>query len=169
MKSDGLIRSILSTYPLPLSGVHGPAHWARVMENGAHLAELTGADPEVINLFALLHDSRRFDEGECYDHGLRGADFALSLRGTHIHLDDDRFELLYEACARHTDGETEADITVQTCWDADRLDLGRVWIIPHPDKLCTEPGRDQKLIDWATARAKDEYEPDMVAAWLEGY
>jgi uncharacterized protein len=169
MYAAGLIKTILSSYPLPVDGVHGPAHWARVLENGTHLAEITGADLEVVQLFAVLHDSRRTTEDECYEHGQEAADFAQSLRGTHIHLDDDRFELLYEACARHIHGETEADITVQTCWDADRLDLGRVWIIPRPEKMCTEPGRDQKLIDWATVRAKDEYEPDIVAAWLEGY
>ena len=169
MKSDGLMKNLLSTYPLPLSGVHGPAHWARVLENGTYLAALTGADLAIVQLFAILHDSRRTTEDECYEHGLEAADFAQSLRGTHIHLDDDRFELLYEACAMHTHGETDADITIQTCWDADRLDLGRVWIIPNPGKLCTEPARDAKLIEWATARAKDEFEPDILGEWLAGF
>ena len=168
MYSEGLIQTILSTYPLPVSGVHGPAHWARVLENGAHLAERTGADLEVVQLFAVLHDSKRTTEDECYEHGQEAADFALSLRGTHIHIEDDRFELLYDACAFHTDGETDADITVQTCWDADRLDLGRVWIIPNPGKLCTEPGRDPDLIAWATKRAKEEFQPDIVDQWLDG-
>jgi len=101
-------------------------------------------------------------------HGPDAADFARSLRGTHIHLDDDKFELLYEACANHTNGEIEADITVQTCWDADRLDLGRVWIIPEPGRLCTEPARDPKLIAWATQRAKDGFRPAILDEWLEG-
>ena len=39
-------------------------------------------------------------------------------------------ELLIEACKYHSDGFTEADITVQTFRDADRLDLGRVGIRP---------------------------------------
>ncbi len=168
MYSDGLINSILTSYALPDSGVHGPAHWARVLENGAHLAKLTGADLEIVQLFAVLHDSRRFDEGECRDHGPRAANFAQSLRGSHIHLDDHRFALLHDACARHTDGETEADITVQTCWDADRLDLGRVWIIPDPVKLCTEPARDPALIEWATRRAQEGIRPGVLDDWLEG-
>lgn len=33
-----------------------------------------------------------------------------------------------KALAYHSDGYTEGDITVQVCWDADRLDLGRVGI-----------------------------------------
>jgi hypothetical protein len=32
-------------------------------------------------------------------------------------------------------GGVDTDPTVQTCWDADRLDLGRVGIKPHPDFL----------------------------------
>ncbi len=166
MYSAGLIKTILTAYPLSVSGVHGPAHWARVLENGTHLAKRTRADLEVVQLFAVLHDSQRFDEGECRQHGQRAADFAQSLRGAHIQLDDHRFELLLEACAYHTEGKTEADITIQTCWDADRLDLGRVWIIPDPDKLCTEPARDPKLIDWATQRAKDEFRSAILEEWL---
>ena len=169
MYPAGLIKTILTSYPLPVSGVHGPGHWARVLENGAHLAELTGADLEVVQLFAVLHDSRRTSEGECYEHGREAADFARTLRGAHVHLDDDRFKLLYDACAYHTDGETDADITIQTCWDADRLDLGRVWIIPDPGKLCTEPARDPALIDWATKRAKEEFRPAVVDEWLEEF
>ncbi len=30
----------------------------------------------------------------------------------------------------HSNGAVDADPTVQTCWDADRLDLGRVGIKP---------------------------------------
>jgi uncharacterized protein len=168
MPSAELMRTILAGFPLGISSVHDPAHWARVQENGLNLAELTGADPEIVRLFAILHDSRRTHDGEDYDHGSDAADFARSLRGTHIHLDDDKFELLYEACANHTNGEIEADITVQTCWDADRLDLGRVWIIPEPGRLCTEPARDPKLIAWATQRAKDGFRPAILDEWLEG-
>jgi uncharacterized protein len=137
-----------------------------VLENGLHLAGLTGADEEIVSLFAILHDCRRTNEGEDYDHGQDAADFAQTLRGTLIHLDDDRFQLLYHACAHHTYGETKADITVQTCWDADRLDLGRVWIIPDPGKLCTEPAREPALIDWATQRARDNFRPAILDEWL---
>ena len=37
------------------------------------------------------------------DHGLRGGEFARTLRGELLHLDDDLFELLFEACRLHTD------------------------------------------------------------------
>jgi hypothetical protein len=33
------------------------------------------------------------------------------------------------------------DVTIQTCWDADRLDLGRVGIRPDPARMGTEAGK----------------------------
>ena len=54
----------------------------RVLENGLRIAEANGADREVVTLFALFHDSRRVNEDEDDGHGLRGAEFARSLRAT---------------------------------------------------------------------------------------
>ncbi len=123
-----ILRAILEGYTLPVRGAHGVVHWARVQENGLRIAEATDADTEVVALFALFHDSRRVNEYHDDGHGQRGGDFARTLRGSLVHLDDTRFELLYEACYLHTDGFTEGDPTVQACWDADPLDLGRVGI-----------------------------------------
>jgi len=144
--------AILDDYALPWRGTHGVLHWARVWTNGLKVAEVSGADQEIVKLFALFHDSRRVNERIDPGHGQRGGDFVRSLRGTLVHLDDDRFELLYEACRLHTDGLTDGDPTVQTCWDADRLDLGRVGIMPSPQLLCTDAARE--LIDWANPRAQ---------------
>jgi uncharacterized protein len=157
-----LLARILSEYSLPILGVHGVAHWARVLENGRRLALLSGADPEVIELFALLHDSRRRNEAIDPGHGRRGAEFADRLRGSLIELDDVRFQLLTEACARHTEGLTEADVTLQTCWDADRLDLYRVAIRPVPARLCTPWARDPETLEWATARSLSGRIPSLV-------
>ena len=33
-------------------------------------------------------------------------------------------------------------ITIGTCWDADRLDLGRVGIIPSSDFMSTQAGKE---------------------------
>jgi uncharacterized protein len=155
-----ILRVILDGYQLPVDGDHGLLHWARVLENGLRIAEENGADCEVVTLFALFHDSRR--ESECWDkgHGHRGADFAASLRGSLIHLDDHRFELLYEACRLHTDGLTEGDRSLLACWDADRLDLGRVGVTPDPIRLGTQAARG--LLPWAHARATSRHEPKAV-------
>jgi hypothetical protein len=45
-------------------------------------------------------------------------------------ISNSEMALLFEACAGHSEGFIDADIMVQTCWDADRLDLGRVGIEP---------------------------------------
>jgi uncharacterized protein len=157
-----IIYEILEDYALPERGDHGVVHWARVLENGQRLAARTGANIEVVTLFALFHDSRRVNEFTDFGHGLRGAEYARSLRGSLIVLDDADFELLFEACRLHTDGLIDGDITIQTCWDADRLDLGRVGMTPEPDLLCTDAARE--LLDWAHERAVLRYEPAIVAS-----
>ena len=61
-------------------------------------------------------------------------------------LDGRRFEQLCEAMRLHSDGHTESEPGIVACWDADRLDLGRVGITPAPHRLCTEPARDPQRI-----------------------
>ena len=133
-----ILHAILEEYVLSWDGDHGIAHWARVLENGLRLAEETGANIEVVQLFAILHDSQRVNEGGDPDHGPRAAAFALDLRGLLFDLPDHEFRLLHRACAGHTHERTHPNVTIQTCWDADRLDLGRVGITPHPSHLCTD-------------------------------
>ena len=159
-----IMEAILADYALPVRGHHGVVHWARVMENGLRIAKINGADIEVVKLFAIFHDSRRINERIDQGHGQRGGDFARTLRGSLVHLDDARFDLLYEACRLHTDGQTEADPTIQACWDADRLDLGRVGITPHKRFLCTEAARG--MVYWAHNRAVTRHTPrEILALW----
>jgi uncharacterized protein len=150
-----LIRSLRSQYRLPWDGIHGVSHWVRVRETGLRLAAASAASPAVVELFAVLHDACRWSDGQDPAHGWRGAQLAAALRGTLIHLPDEEFSLLQAACTDHTKGLTAADITIQTCWDADRLDLGRVGIVPDPARLCTAAARDPDLIRWAIERSRD--------------
>jgi uncharacterized protein len=167
--SEKLLHAIRNQYTLPWRGTHGVAHWARVREAGLRLAEQTGANPAVVELFAVLHDARRRNERVDPGHGRRGAAFAATLRGTLIHLADAKFALLHTACADHTKGLLDADITIQTCWDADRLDLGRVGIIPDPARLCTAAARNPAMLQWAGQRSGGDYVPPMVdQAWDGG-
>lgn len=159
-----IMKVILDGYVLPVRGSHGLIHWARVLENGLRVAEENGADPEVVALFALFHDSRRVNEYRDDGHGLRGGEFARSLRGSLVHLDDERFDLLFEACRLHTDGHTDGNPTLQACWDADRLDLGRVGIRPRPHRLCTDAARG--LLEWSNERAVSGHVPtEVLIGW----
>lgn len=119
------------------------------------LSEETGANRGVVELFALFHDSRRESEGYDEGHGKRGAEFAHKLwkRG-HFSLSGAEFDLLHEACSCHTGGgNSPEDVTVATCWDADRLDLARVGIAPSPGRLCTDAARNPEMISWAVERS----------------
>ena len=153
MNLKPILQAILEDYDLPLGGDHGVAHWARVLENGLRLAAATGANIEVVSLFAVLHDSRRINEVTDPEHGPRAAEFAAELRGSVFDLEDHEFRLPYRACEGHTHERNHPDVTIQTCWDSDRLDLGRVGIMPHPSRLCTEIAKRPEMIKWADGRA----------------
>ncbi len=158
----GLLHTIRAQYALPWLGLHGLPHWARVRETGLRLAPLTGATPAIVELFAVFHDACRRNEEVDPGHGQRGAHFAARLRGSVLQLTDRDFALLSTACADHTKGLIDADITVQTCWDADRLDLGRVGTTPDPARLCTAAARDPAMRRWADRRSCGGHVPRIV-------
>ncbi len=123
------------------SRIHGPEHWARVERNGLYICEQNGADEDIIKLFALFHDSMRFNDGRDPEHGLRGAEYAKSLLNKEYELAEAKFELLYYACQYHSEYKPTEDKTVGACWDADRLDLGRVGIRPAERYLYSDAAK----------------------------
>jgi uncharacterized protein len=135
-------------------GHHGIAHWARVRANGLMLATETGANPHVVELFAFFHDSRRVNEHVDDGHGARGAALARRLKGRFFDATDEEMDLLQYACDHHSDGMTQGDATVLTCWDADRLDLGRVGITPRSKYLCTDMAKREGTMQRANRRAQ---------------
>jgi uncharacterized protein len=142
---ERLQETISRQFQLGSYSIHGLSHWQRVERNGLWLAARTGADVLVTRLFALLHDSRRMDDFTDPDHGRRGAKYARSLRGTLLDLDDSFFDALVYACTWHTDGDTSEDVTIGTCWDSDRLDLGRAGITPCEGFMSTAAGKEAAL------------------------
>jgi uncharacterized protein len=139
---DALWKHVTSTFfGDSIYSPHGPPHWKRVERNGILLSSRTGADIVVVRLFALFHGSKRENDMTDPDHGLRGAQYAKSLKGTLFDLDDHRFSLLDYACTWHTDIDHSDDPTIGSCWDADRLDLGRVGIIPSRNLMSTDFGK----------------------------
>ena len=151
--SAELVSFLRRQYQLDWRGIHGAGHWIRVRANGLRLAPVTGADPTVVELFAVLHDVCREDDGSDMEHGARSAALVPEICDDLLGVGREQAELLAFACRYHTHGDTEADVTVQTCWDADRLDLGRVGIRPHPRYLCTQAARSAEVIEWAHARS----------------
>ncbi len=138
---EGLIQAIREQYVLDWHGIHGWDHWMTVHENGRVLARENGADLRVVELFALLHDSCRLNDGHDPGHGPRAAEFVRSLNGEFFTLDVPDLDLLLLAIRDHTAGYVHDDPTISVCWDADRLELPRVGIPTHPDYLGTETAR----------------------------
>ena len=130
-----LLKLILEGFQLDRDGFHGPSHWARVRWNGLQIARVRGADLLVVELFAFLHDSQRLSEGGDKMHGPRAAEFAESLNHQYFHLSAPQLDQLTEAIRDHSGGKVHDDATIQSCWDADRLDLGRVGIDPSKKYL----------------------------------
>ena len=75
-------------------------------------------------------------------HGKRGGEFATELRGSAFDLSDEDMDLLVYACTWHTEGFHHDDPTIGTCWDADRLDIGRAGVIPNAKFMSTDFGRE---------------------------
>ena len=131
----GLMAAIRQQFRINWDGVHGPSHWARVRHHALRLCKLRQGDLLVAELFAYLHDSQRENEWTDPLHGARAADYAASLNGIYFKLSGEQLDLLTHAARFHSDGLMHEDATIQSCWDADRLDLGRVGIIPSKKYL----------------------------------
>ena len=156
--SRKLLKAIRQTaidrFPMSIEGIHGLRHWERVRENGVYLAKHSGGDLLVVELFAYLHDCCRESDGSDPEHGARAAEFAESLRGDRLAIDDDRFELLRYACEHHDKGLLSENPTVGSCWDADRLDLGRVGRRPNRKFLSTKRAHLESVIEWGYRRSR---------------
>ncbi len=145
------------------SELHGLMHWKQVERNGLLLANETGADVAVVRLFALFHDSKRADDGFDMEHGPRGAEFAKTNFEEHrLDITREQFDKLYHACKYHTTELRSGDATIDTCYDADRLDLGRVGIKLDPSKMATNFGTRI-----AQRSLNDDVEPGSFREWLE--
>ena len=152
--TQAFIEHCCQAYKMDHDGFHGFYHWMRVLQNGRQLAKVESANVKVVELFSLLHDTQRRNENSDPEHGMRAVQFAQTLRGSWFDVTDTEMELLNEALIHHSEGYTDGDVTVRVCWDADRLDLGRVGIEPRPDRLCTASARDPNILFWANARAR---------------
>jgi uncharacterized protein len=132
----------MSLFSCGPDSVHGPSHWQRVEKFSLRIAASSGADLTVVRLFALLHDSCRQNDGDDPDHGPRAAEMLDRIVPSVFSLDRIRLDVLKHAIRLHTSGLTTEDPTVGTCWDADRLDIGRVGIIPSSRFMSTSAGKE---------------------------
>lgn len=130
-----------------IGAFHGPAHWQRVSQHAVAISRSLGISPLIPFVFSLVHDSQRENEHFDLDHGPRAAAFIHKHRHDLFgFLNGLQIEHLALACAEHSNGITEGPVYAQACWDADRLDLGRVGIYPESECLCTTYARQPEVI-----------------------
>lgn len=112
-------------------GIHGIDHWVRVFRNCLTIDPKPSFEHiDFYYRFAALHDCCRINDEQDGYHGYRAATF-FGLRGK-----------LEEAVSMHNSAQISLDPLIGTCWDADRLDLWRVGIIPEVQFLSTDGGRE---------------------------
>jgi uncharacterized protein len=143
------LSEIRAQFRLDWWGYHGVEHWSRVLENGLTLCgEMSAARPDVVVLFALFHDACRENEYTDPEHGHRAAKLAVRYhqRGA-LSVDATGLQLLVDACTGHDKGSLSLEPTIGVCWDADRLDLGRVGIRPAPMFLSTAAARQPEMLE----------------------
>ena len=131
-----------SRWPKDMGSTHGLEHWDRVAEFGRMLYQ-EGADMDVILAFAYLHDSERRNNARDIKHGLRASKLIDTIRQTKLRdLSDEQIDKLKRACELHTIAHKTGDITIDICFDADRMDLLRVGIMPAPKRMATKRGAE---------------------------
>src|SRR5690606_7903429 len=96
-------------------------HVTTVVTLALRLAELTGADAEIVEAAAWLHDVCKYTDGS--RHPIAGADFARTFLPT-TDFPPDKVEAVAAAIADHMGlwrDEPLAVLEAQVLWDADKL------------------------------------------------
>lgn len=136
---------------ISIDSIHGYNHWKNVEKIGHYLADRNGADKTIISFFAFLHDIGREKELNEPRHGEKSVEIIKKF--FKLKLNAAQYEKLLIAISEHDKVDAKSnDITIQTCWDADRLDLPRVGIFPDSKLLYTEIGKSQETFGYFKIR-----------------
>lgn len=142
------------------SQLHGVTHWTRVHRYGLLLADslkLSEEERLAIALFGWTHDLARTDDNGGNQHSIDGAKYiqyvtdrlfsdfpetTLDVVTTAIRYHSDGMnaeEALYELpIVDNSTWSRESTLnTIGCCWDADRLDLLRLGIVPDESMMST--------------------------------
>lgn len=139
---EALRRFSDSRWPEKMGRTHGVEHWDRVARFGQLLYQ-EGADLDVILAFAYLHDSERMNNGRDINHGKRASRLIDTIRHTKLqNMTDEQIAKLKKACELHTIAHRTGDLTIDICFDADRMDLLRVRNRPLPHRMATQRGAE---------------------------
>lgn len=148
--SSKRIQHHIQNFYLDVNNIHGFPHWLRVAYNGLMLADNENVSDNIVVLFAFFHDVKRHGDGFDPEHGQRGSDYLLD-RAKYLgkHISREEIELAAKACSTHTDGLITGIKEIGVCWDADRLDLYRVALMPKDLYLSSETARVPEVKEWS--------------------
>lgn len=140
-----MFQSAVAQMKLDPMGIHGPIHWMKVYRNcqDLHVMEYgkqaSEKDDWFYWCFSMLHDCCRASDYADPAHGIEAAKL--------VPTDGDPFNVALERAIKlHTMGQCmDADAElgyelIAICWDADRLELPRVNIVPDPKLMSTKAG-----------------------------
>jgi uncharacterized protein len=134
-------------------------HVTTVVTLALRLAELTGADAEIVEAAAWLHDVRKFKDRD--RHPITGADFAREFLPT-TDFPPEEIEAVAQAIADHMGLWRDEPLTVlesQVLWDADKLAKIGLTAIFHWTGFSLA-GDEMRALAELIARGRD-------AAWQE--
>ena len=83
------------------------------------------------------------NNGRDINHGKRASRLIDTIRHTKLqNMTDEQIAKLKKACELHTIDHRTGDLTIDICFDADRMDLLRVWNRPLPHRMATHRGAE---------------------------
>lgn len=162
-----ILKEILNEYQLDLlNGMNGLNHWSRIIENAFLLSEYNKANKKVLVAFAFFHKIKRNNEEQDTNEGYKGAQL-LRYYENELGLNEEEFDQAYFACVNFNEFKTHDNLTIATCWDAERLDLMRTGLYPREDDLQSTYAKNAGTITWAVRRALNNHISDWVYEMLE--
>ena len=160
---------VLQERSFPDSVCHGLKHWNNVYLNARFLAEKEGVNPLIPSLFAICHDFQRLSDGADLQHGPRAATrIKAEGGGIFSFLSEEELGDLVYACQTHTGGRKAPKQRIALCWDADRLDIGRVGIVPQTRFFHSQTAR--QMVERQDYSELDAYKKTQktLGQWLYG-
>jgi uncharacterized protein len=144
---NNVLEIVKKNFKLDLYDIHGTNHWERVFLNTQKLSKYYNIESEVFELFAILHDSQRLDNYADIEHGKRAKKFTeILIKEGIINLDINDQERLLFACENHTKPNKQhklfKDLVIQICLDSDKMDIGRVGVMPNEKYFLTNYAKE---------------------------
>jgi len=125
-----------SNFSFSASKLHGIDHLRQVAYLAGRFALITGASLKPTVIGGYLHDWARHDDYGGNEHAHKSAELAKRIiKKNWPNIDSEK---IIKAIYFHADGLVSNDPLIGSIWDADRITLTRLGIMPDPKLLSTK-------------------------------